>query len=197
MFCEQKTTNKMIHDSEIATKNALNDLKTKLQNAKLPSDSLDVEVSTDSISCDDNLNNFNFDESSDDNSIQEEIVLRKSGSKQKNHHKSKENNMIFMFSKYENAQKKNRTYKTKIVKLENRLVKLEEREHYKNLELGNSKVQITELQDKVKQLQFKLKSAKGDLLFSSMFFLSIYSITIFFVFSSSTINSTLLNIFGY
>lgn len=180
MFCQQKTIEKMIQDSEIATKNALNDLKTQINNANIHTDSLDVEVSTDSISIDDdNLNNFNFDDSSDDDSIQEEIVLRKSGMKQKNHHKSKENSMIFMFSKYENVQKKNRTYKTKIVKLENRLAKLEEREHYKNLDLNNSKLQVVELQEKIKTLQLKLKSAKNDLLLSSIFFISIYSVTMF------------------
>lgn len=179
MFCEQKTREKMIQDSEIATKNALNDLKTQINNANIHTDSLEVEVSTDSISIDDNLNNFNFDDSSDDDSIQEEIVLRKSGMKQKNHHKSKENSMIFMFSKYENAQKKNRTYKTKIVKLENRLVKLEEREHYKNLDLNNSKLQVAELQEKIKTLQMRLKSSKNDLLMASIFFISVYSMTMF------------------
>lgn len=194
MFCEQKTFQKMIQDSEIATKNALNELKTQINNTPVRSDSLDVEVSTDSISIDDNLNNFHFDDSSDDDSIQEEIVLRKSGTKQKNHNKSKENSMIFMFSKYENSQKKNRLYKTKIVKLENRLIKLEEREHYKNLDLSNSKLQITELQDRVKHLQANLKSAKSDLLLGSILFISIYSATLFTFFHSP---SSFMNFFNF
>lgn len=196
MHCLKKTPEKMIIDSEIATKTALNELKTQMDNINIHSDSLNVEVSTDSVSLDldDNINNFNFGESSDDDSIQEEIVLRKSGIKQKNHHK-KDNSMIFMFSKYENAQKKNRIYKTKIVKLENRLLKLEEREHYKNLDLNNSKLQITELTEKLKQNQLQLKTAKNDLFFSSVFFLSLYSVTFLFFFHSKT--SSFMNVFGF
>lgn len=181
MFCEQKTPVQMSKDSELATKNALNDLKMQITNNGLSNSSLDVEVSTDTISCDDN--NFQFEESSDDGSIQEEIVLRKSGTKQK-HHK-KENSMIFMFSKYEKVQKKNRAYKTKIVKLENKLSKLEERDHYKNLDLNNTKIHMSELQDKIKELQTKLKSAKKDLLWNSMIFVSIYSLSLFVLLQSN------------
>lgn len=185
MFCEQKTPEQMIKDSEIATKNALHDLKSKLQNPNQLTDSLDVEISNDSIdsiSYDDNLdlNKLQFDESSDDDSIQEEIVLRKSGTKQK-HHK-KENSMIFIFSKYESVQKKNRAYKTKIIKLENKLSKLEERDHFKNLDFNNTKLQVSELQDKVKQLQSKLKKSKNDLLYVVMLFIFIYSLTLFVFF---------------
>lgn len=182
MYCEKKTVEQMKKDCETATKMAINELQHQLKT--LPQEnSLEVEISSESLSYDasydDNLayNKFKFNDSSDDDSVQEEIVLRKSAGVKQKHHKNKENNMIFMFSKYESAQKKNRLYKTKLIKLENKLMKLEERDHFKNLELSNSKIKINELLEKNKQLEFNLKSSKTDLVLSSIIFITAYIVT--------------------
>lgn len=190
MFCEQKTPEQMLKDSELATKTALEELKMHME---ISQNTVESQSSNDTVtSSDENVNLYNF-EDSDDDSLQEEIVLRKTGGKQK-HNKTKENSIIFMFSKYEKLQRKNREYKTKLLKLESKLQKSEDKEHYKNLDLANNQLQISNLQDQLDLANTQLKLAQQRILVGTFGFITLYTFTLF-LFSECIQHSNLYTVF--
>jgi ribosomal protein L24 len=168
MFCEQKTQQQMAQDSQQATKIALDHLKNEMNAVDFSN-----STNTDGYDNESNEDPVNYIDSSDD---QEEIILRKSGSKHRTN-KSSHNSLIYMFTKYEKVQRKNRDYKTQIMKLETKIQKLEERLHFKNLdivniksELGNEKLKFKEINDKYqKNIEYRFLGMGAGIALSLMY----------------------------
>jgi hypothetical protein len=63
---------------------------------------------------------------------------------------SKQTTMLYMFKKYEMLQYESNMYKNKLYKMRIKIHKEEQKNHYKNLDYSNLKLEIEKLQDELK-----------------------------------------------
>lgn len=175
-YCVQKTTEQMTADSKRATEEGLRKINTVLNDTtkhnatkqetpryvskKRKFDDFSLESSTDEES---SLFSDDFEKTSETESMQEEIVLRKSHPRNKSHKQKKDNTMVFLFTKYERLNKLARKQRERINMLANDVEKLEERQHFKNLELLNAREDILDLTAVVKKQQTMLKKKNVNL----------------------------------